>query len=147
MAKLASPQRISCATPPSRAPLLVVAGIAREDGRVLLTQRPEGSHLAGLWELPGGKIRPGEDPVAALEREWREELGCEVCEVEPFSFSFHAYPEKTVLLLCYALSVRTRPTPLEGQRMEWVALEELSEWPMPAADQGLVEKLCSAASR
>ena len=131
----------------SAAPLLVVAGIAKEDGRVLLTQRPEGSHLAGLWELPGGKVRPGEDPEAALEREWLEELGCEICEIEPFSFAFHAYTEKTVLLLCYLLRARTRPTPLEGQRMAWVAVEELTERPMPAADQGLVEKLLRAATR
>jgi 8-oxo-dGTP diphosphatase len=128
-------------------PLLVVAGIARERGRVLLTQRLEGSHLGGLWELPGGKLRPGEEPSAALSREWAEELGCEVGDIEPFCFSWHSYPEKTVLLLCYELRLKTPPHPCEGQRMAWVALEDLPEQPMPAADQVLIEKLLKAETR
>ncbi len=53
--------------------LLVVAGaLVDVDGRVLVTQRPPGKTLAGLWEFPGGKIDPGETPEATLIRELRE---------------------------------------------------------------------------
>ena len=128
----------------STSPVLVVAGIARDGDRVLLTQRQEGTHLAGLWELPGGKVRPGEDPVAALRREWREELGCEIDGAEAHTFAWHAYPEKTVLLLFYDVRPRTPPQPCEGQEMAWVPVAELPCWPMPEGDQELVEKLCSA---
>ena len=58
--------------------LLVVAGALVRDGRLLLARRPDGDPLAGLWELPGGKVEPGETPEAALEREWSEELGVRI---------------------------------------------------------------------
>ncbi|MEO8959795.1 MAG: NUDIX domain-containing protein, partial [Rudaea sp.] len=54
----------------------VVAGVLRDaHGNVLLAQRPQGKHLAGLWEFPGGKCEPGESPEAALRRELHEEIG------------------------------------------------------------------------
>ncbi len=58
-------------------PILLVAACALvdADGRVLITQRPEGKQLAGLWEFPGGKVEPGETPEEALVRELREEIG------------------------------------------------------------------------
>ncbi len=59
--------------------LLLVVAVALIDGdnRVLISQRPEGKQLAGLWEFPGGKVDPGETPEDALVRELREELGIE----------------------------------------------------------------------
>lgn len=61
-------------------PILLVTACALvdADGRVLLTQRPEGKSLAGLWEFPGGKVEPGETPEESLIRELREELGITV---------------------------------------------------------------------
>ncbi|MET0937469.1 MAG: (deoxy)nucleoside triphosphate pyrophosphohydrolase [Luteibacter sp.] len=62
----------------------VVAGVLVDAaGRILIAQRPPGKHLAGMWEFPGGKLEPGETPVAALERELDEELGI---VVDPASF-------------------------------------------------------------
>lgn len=55
--------------------LLVVAGLALVDGRVLLGKRKATGKRGGLWECPGGKVDPGENPKDALIREWREELG------------------------------------------------------------------------
>ena len=54
---------------------IVAAGVLIENGKVLLSRRKQGSHLAGMWEFPGGKAEPGEDPRAALRRELEEELG------------------------------------------------------------------------
>lgn len=53
----------------------VAAAVVRRGREVLLTQRPAGGPLGGLWEFPGGKIEPGEQPEQALAREIREELG------------------------------------------------------------------------
>ncbi|MCZ6805309.1 MAG: NUDIX domain-containing protein, partial [Deltaproteobacteria bacterium] len=56
-------------------PTIVAAAVVVDNGRVLLTKRAEGQHLAGLWEFPGGKLDSGESPEEALVRECREECG------------------------------------------------------------------------
>jgi len=62
-----------------KGPILVVAGCAIRDGRVLMTRRgPNDPRWEGYWEFPGGKVEAGEHPVEALEREWLEELGAEI---------------------------------------------------------------------
>ena len=70
--------------------LLLVAACALidADGRILMSQRPEGKDHTGLWEFPGGKIEQGERPENTIVRELREELGIEPCErcLQPFSF-------------------------------------------------------------
>ena len=67
-------------------------------GRVLIAQRPAGKHMAGGWEFPGGKREPGEELLAALQRELREELGIEVHEAAPVIAYEYQYPERRVLL-------------------------------------------------
>ena len=57
---------------------VVVAGAVESRGRLLSARRSRPASLAGGWELPGGKVEPGEDPAAALVRELREELGIDV---------------------------------------------------------------------
>src|SRR5438105_10420346 len=80
---------------PDRARIVLVAAVALvdPDGRVLLAQRPEGKHLAGLWEFPGGKVEPGETPEGCLIRELDEELGITVTKscLAPFVFASHEY--------------------------------------------------------
>src|SRR5437764_15416178 len=84
-------------------PIVLVAAVALidPDGRVLLAQRPEGKHLAGLWEFPGGKVHPGETPEAALIRELDEELGIDVVAscLAAFTFALHSYSELHLLML------------------------------------------------
>jgi len=127
-------------------PLLLVAACALidVDGRVLLTRRPEGKKLAGLWEFPGGKIDPGETPEAALIRELREELGIDVALacLAPFAFASHPY-ERFHLLMPLYLCRRWRgiPRPQEGQTLAWVRPEKLGEYRMPPADAPLVPLL------
>ncbi|CAN3130285.1 (deoxy)nucleoside triphosphate pyrophosphohydrolase [Mycobacterium sp. smrl_JER01] len=58
--------------------VIVVAGALIEDGVLLVAQRNRPPELAGLWELPGGKVGPGESERSALARELHEELGVHV---------------------------------------------------------------------
>ena len=119
---------------------LVAAGILVRDGQVLLSLRPEGKHLAGLWEFPGGKVEPGETPEAALVREVREELGLELGDFRPFSFVHHAYPEKTVLLLAYLCPIDHDPNGAAAV-WRWQPLNELDPAAMPEADRAIVDSL------
>jgi len=127
-------------------PLLLVSAVAMidGDGRVLLARRPDGKALAGLWEFPGGKVRPGETPEAALIRELAEELGVDVSAscLAPFAFASHAY-EKFHLLMPLYLCRRWQgtPQPREGQALAWVRPERLGDYPMPPADRPLVVML------
>jgi 8-oxo-dGTP diphosphatase len=114
------------------------------DGRVLLTQRPEGKSMAGLWEFPGGKVEAGELPEAALAREMREELGIEICErcSSPLTFVSHEYDDFHLLMLLYVCRKwEGIPTPLEGQKLVWRFPHEMGTLPMPPADVPLVTAL------
>ena len=127
-------------------PILLVAVIALvdADGRVLITQRPKGKHLEGLWEFPGGKLRDGETPEAALIRELNEELGIDVehtC-LAPLSFASHDYREFHLLMPLYVCRVWSGvPRGREGQQLKWVRPSKLTDWPMPPADAPLVAVL------
>ena len=124
-------------------PLLVVAGVVRRGERVLLTRRPEASHLGGYWEFPGGKVEPGEDPRAALRRELREECGLDVEVGRALEVVFHRYPERAVLLLffqCRCLDERpVRHLGVTDHR--WVAPQELGAFRLPPANAPVVELL------
>jgi 8-oxo-dGTP diphosphatase len=127
-------------------PLLLVAACALVDidRRVLLARRPEGKTMAGLWEFPGGKIKPGETPEAALIRELHEELGIDVAQncLAPFAFASHAYSGFHLLMpLFLCRRWRGTPTPREGQTLAWVRAERLTDYPMPEADRPLVPML------
>lgn len=123
---------------PSIAPEVVrvaAAAIFNPRGEVLLARRPEGSHQAGLWEFPGGKLEPGETPFAALQRELAEELGIELLQARPLLQVPHRYADMDVHLDVWRVQ-RFRGTPYgrEGQRIAWVAPVDLDRWPMPGAN-------------
>ncbi len=126
--------------------LVLVAAVALidGDGRILLSRRPPGKPMAGLWEFPGGKIERGETPEAALVRELREELTIDVSAncLAPFTFASHAYDDFDLLMPLYLCRVwRGIPSPGEGQEMAWVRVERLAEYAMPPADKPLVAML------
>jgi 8-oxo-dGTP diphosphatase len=127
-----------------KAPVIVAAAVLIEDGRVLLSQRKAGTHLAGAWEFPGGKVEPGEDPRAALARELVEELGVEAVIGEPIEVTFHAYPNKDVLLLFFA-AMRTpaspEPSAIDVAAVRWAELDELSDEDFPPADVAVLAKV------
>ena len=90
-------------TPGDLIPLLIVVAVALVDieQRVLLQQRPHGKSMAGLWELPGGKLVEGESPELALIRELKEELGIDVTRscLAPLTFASHSYVDFQLLML------------------------------------------------
>ncbi len=122
-------------------PIVVVAAVIERDGSFLLTLRPDGTHLAGHWEFPGGKVHDSETHAEALRREIFEELDA-VARVGDLVHSVtHAYPEKTVQLFFYQCELDGDAKPMIGQEIRWVAKEELSTLPFPEADRDLITTL------
>ncbi len=124
--------------------LVVAVALVDADGRILLSQRPEGKSLAGLWEFPGGKLEAGERPEAALIRELNEELGIEVEEpcLAPLSFASHAYEDFHLLMPLYICRRWAGvATGREGQVLKWVRPKDLRAYPMPPADEPLIPAL------
>ena len=126
--------------------LLLVAACALvdTDGRVLLAQRPEGKQLAGLWEFPGGKVEPGETPEQCLIRELQEEIGIETdipC-LAPLTFASHSYDDFHLLMpLFVCRRFRGIAQPKEGQTLKWVRPKQMRDYPMPPADEPLIQFL------
>lgn len=124
--------------------ILVAAAVIVENGRVLLTQRKAGTHLAGAWEFPGGKVEPDEDPRDALSRELREEIGIEASVGEPVEITYHRYPTKSVLLLFFAAARREgspEPRAIDVAGVKWAAASELRDEEFPPADVDVLAKV------
>ena len=124
--------------------LVVACALIDVDSRVLIAQRPEGKAMAGLWEFPGGKIEPGERPEATLIRELHEELGVTVKDacLAPLTFASYAYETFHLLMPLYICrrwegDVVAR----EGQKLAWVRVNKLRDYPMPPADIPLIPHL------
>jgi len=124
-------------------PIVVTAAVIERDGRLLVSRRLRGTHLAGLWEFPGGKVEPGETHEQSLERELQEELGVNAVIGEEIVVTEHAYPERTVRLHFRRCRIAGEPQPLLGQELQWVTREELKTIELPEADAELVRILCS----
>jgi 8-oxo-dGTP diphosphatase len=120
---------------------VVAVALIDADGRILLAQRPPRKEHGGLWEFPGGKVKEGETPEAALIRELKEELGIEVppkC-LAPLTFASHAYEAYHLLMPLYVCrNWEGDPEPLEGQKLAWVFPRRLRDFPMPPADAPLI---------
>jgi 8-oxo-dGTP diphosphatase len=122
---------------------LVVAGlIIGDDGRVLITQRRADQALGLHWEFPGGKVEPGEAPVAALERELREEIGVSVTVARIWDVLFHAYPAFDLVMLVYPCRIiQGTPRAVEVADLAWAWPHDLARWDILPADRPLVERL------
>lgn len=127
---------------PPRAPVIVAAAVIRREGRILLTRRPRGTHLEGLWEFPGGKVEPGEAPTDALVRECREECGVEVRVIDVLDVTFHPYANKDVLLLFYDCALVSGDVQNLGVADHvWCTPAELDLYELPPPDERLIAKL------
>ena len=123
--------------------LRVVVGLIEDEaGNFLIAQRRAGTHMAGLWEFPGGKRHDDESAFAALQRELREELAIEVSAAERFIVVEHEYGDRHVSLDTWLVTdFSGEPRAEEGQALRWVAPDRLLATRLLAADRPIVEAL------
>jgi 8-oxo-dGTP diphosphatase len=126
-------------------PELVDAAVAillRQDGCVLLGQRPEGKSWAGWWEFPGGKIEAGESVIEALQREMQEELGTSAIEAYPWLTRRFDYPERSVKLHFFIVRQWTdEPDGREGQQISWQHPDAMSVGPLLPPNEPVLDFL------
>lgn len=120
----------------------VTAGLIWRDGKVLITLRPKGSHLGGMWEFPGGKQEEEETLEACLSREMREELDMTVRPDRRRMTIDHEYESKRISLHVFDCTLLSgEPRPLQGQAYRWAAPAELLNLPFPPPDVKIIELL------
>jgi 8-oxo-dGTP diphosphatase len=125
---------------------VAVGLISDSSGRWLVNCRPVGAPLAGSWEFPGGKRRPDETALAALERELEEELGIQVLDAVPVLELVHDYSDKRVRLdVWHVRRYRGEVTAREQQPLRWVTVAECRQLELLEADWPIVERLAALA--
>ena len=130
----------------TKAPLphhdIAVALVWRDDGRLLIQQRPFEGLLGGLWEFPGGKVKRGERPAAAAVRETREETGLEVAIRAPAGRVEHAYSHFRITLHAFHADLcGGAPRNDDQQPRAWVRPRELNGYAVPAANRRIIDGL------
>ncbi|NNF66267.1 MAG: Nudix family hydrolase [Gammaproteobacteria bacterium] len=121
----------------------VVAGIIRDtQDRILIAQRKPGTHLAGAWEFPGGKLEKNEDRMAGLRRELFEELSIKVRAASPLIQLHHNYPDRKLLLDFWCIEdFEGVATGAEGQALKWVQINALDTANILEADRPAINAL------
>jgi mutator protein MutT len=130
-------------TGPHQEPTVVAVAVVVDRGRALVGRRPAGVPLAGLCEVPGGKVHQGETPAGAAVRECREETGLEVEVVAPYSVVEHRYPHGLITLHFFACRLLSPGKPSHPP-YRWVSIDELDEDAFPAANAGLIRQLAKS---
>ncbi|MFJ5407487.1 8-oxo-dGTP diphosphatase MutT [Pectobacterium punjabense] len=125
--------------------LSVAVGIIRNaDQQYFIARRPDGVHMAGMWEFPGGKIEEGETPEQGLIRELREETGIEASAPLPLNSKTFSTPERIITLHFFLVETwQGEPYGREGQESRWVSVEALREEKFPPANAEMIRWLKS----
>ncbi|SUB81695.1 8-oxo-dGTP diphosphatase [Pragia fontium] len=111
---------------------------------IFVTRRAEGSHLAGCWEFPGGKVETGrgESVEAALSRELQEETGIQVTDTSLLKTLEYDYPDRQLKLHFYIVNGwQGTPEGREGQQSRWLNVSELIDAEFPEANQPIITEL------
>ena len=121
---------------------VAVAVIQREDGHVLMAERPYGKESAGFWEFPGGKFELGESAEQAITRELYEELGIKLNVAYPWTCYKHTYPDKIVKLHVYRV-FKWEGTPFgrEGQHISWENPGSVTVKPLLPANEKILQAI------
>jgi 8-oxo-dGTP diphosphatase len=126
------------------APIIVVAAVIEQNGRILICQRRRGDRFELQWEFPGGKVQAGETPQQGLLRELREELNVTAQIGEEIYRTRHRYPEldRELELLFFAAALGPEPqSNLAFEQIVWAERARLPEYAFLPADRELVELL------
>lgn len=112
--------------------------------KLLITRRLPGTHLAGSWEFPGGKLKLGETPERCAEREVKEETAV-VCQARgcrtPFSFT---YEDRSLLFIPVdCIWIRGEPELLQVSAACWILPTELKDFEFPEANSTLIAQLAA----
>ncbi|MFH1628943.1 MAG: 8-oxo-dGTP diphosphatase MutT [Pseudomonadota bacterium] len=127
---------------------VVTAGLIWKNGKLLIAKRPQGTHLEGFWEFPGGKQKEGEGLKECLEREIDEELGIKARVEESFLTVDHEYPNKRISLHVFNCTwLKGKPLPLQCQEVRWVVFDDLSKLPFPPPDIKVIETLAGRGKK
>ncbi|MEZ0354591.1 (deoxy)nucleoside triphosphate pyrophosphohydrolase [Mycobacterium sp. pR1184] len=124
---------------------IVVAGAVIRGSALLVAQRDRPPELAGRWELPGGKVAPGETEPQALARELAEELGLEAADVMVGDrLGGDISLNDTTTLRAYLVRlVAGEPHPHDHRALRWVRAADLAEVDWVPADRGWLKDLAS----
>jgi 8-oxo-dGTP diphosphatase len=125
--------------------IVVVAAVIERNGQFLVARRLEGTHLAGCWEFPGGKVYAGETHVDALRREIFEELNVDFFNARKIFDTSHAYADRTVELHFYRGDLTAEPQPMLGQELRWISRSAFGGLEFPPADAELIDGLINAS--
>lgn len=117
----------------------VVGAAILLEGKLLVALRGPGQRQAGLWELPGGKVEPGEDDAGALARELREELGVDAEVGQYLGEVEHTYSSGAIVLAAYTCTlVGGVPRAREHAELRWVDADTITELTFAPADRPLL---------
>ncbi len=119
----------------------VTAAVIIEEGRLLITRRPAGDPLEGMWELPGGKVEPGETPAQCLARELTEELSMTTIIGDIVARTVYHYAHGSFEMLALSATRLSGFELLVHDEFAWVPLSQLAEYPLAPADVELVEQI------
>ena len=122
---------------PASIPVPVVCALVERGGLLLLARRPADKHLPLKWEFPGGKVEPGEDSAAAIVREIREELGCDIVitrALPRFPFDYGRVVIEMIPYVCTLAAGSPAPHPHEHVAIAWVPPAELLTYDLAPAD-------------
>jgi 8-oxo-dGTP diphosphatase len=105
-----------------------VVGVLRNHvNEILIAKRQDHQFMPGFWELPGGKIEPGESDQEAIIRELKEELGIVVADLSIHQTMVYQYTDRIIELSIYNISkYQNIPEGIEGQEITWSGVDQLS---------------------
>ncbi len=119
----------------------VTAAVIIEEGRLFITRRPPGDPLAGLWELPGGKVESGETPEQCLARELVEELNMVISVGGVVAHTTYHYDHGSFEMLALTATRLSEFELRAHDEFAWVPLSELARYSLAPADVELVQQI------